>query len=175
MQPICNKIAPESKLSCGSAGFALTLSDTVVPSDAACWKEFLSRKLLERIFPTFPRKYGRSMQPICNKIAPENKLSCRSAGFALTLSDTVVPSDAACWKEFLSRKLLERIFPTFPRKYGRSMQPICNKIAPVSKLSCDFIANVHFLLYLCTPIINWGILVIANLKLDVKPPKAIRS
>ena len=166
MQPICNKIAPENKLSCGSAGFTLTLSDTVVPSDAACWKEFLSRKVLERIFPTFPRKYGRSMQPICNKIAPESKLSCGSAGFALASSDTVVPSDAACWKEF---------FPTFPRKYGRSMQPICNKITPENKLSCDFIANVHFLLYLCTPIINWGILVIANLKLDVKPPKAIRS
>ena len=32
------------------------------------------------------------------------------------------------------------------------MQPICNKIAPESKLSHDFIANVHFLLYLCSRI-----------------------
>ena len=36
-----------------------------------------------------------------------------------------------------------------PRKYSRSMQPICNKIALESKLSRDFVANVHFLLYLC--------------------------
>ena len=37
-----------------------------------------------------------------------------------------------------------------PRKYGRIMQPICNKIALESKLSRNFIANVHFLLYLCS-------------------------
>ena len=30
------------------------------------------------------------------------------------------------------------------------MQPICKKIAPESKLSRDFLANVHFLLYLCS-------------------------
>ena len=39
---------------------------------------------------------------------------------------------------------------TFPRSYSRTMQPICNKITPESKLSCDFVANVHFLLYLCS-------------------------
>ena len=32
---------------------------------------------------------------------------------------------------------------------GPRMQPICKKIALESKLSCDFLANVHFLLYLC--------------------------
>ena len=32
MQPICKKIALESKLSCDDAGSALALSDTVVPS-----------------------------------------------------------------------------------------------------------------------------------------------
>ena len=32
------------------------------------------------------------------------------------------------------------------------MQPIFNKIALESKLSRDFLANVHFLLYLCTQI-----------------------
>ena len=36
------------------------------------------------------------------------------------------------------------------RKYGRIMQPICIKIALESKLSRDFVANVHFLLYLCS-------------------------
>jgi hypothetical protein len=39
------------------------------------------------------------------------------------------------------------------RAQGR-MQQICNKIAPESKLSHDFIANVHFLLYLCPQILT---------------------
>ena len=65
------------------------------------------------------------------------------AGYALALSDTVVPSRA----HHLVRKLTRP-----PRKYGRLMQPICNKIALESKLSRDFLANVHFLLYLCAQI-----------------------
>ena len=39
---------------------------------------------------------------------------------------------------------------TIIRSYGRLMQPIYNKIVLESKLSRNFIANVHFLLYLCS-------------------------
>ena len=45
------------------------------------------------------------------------------AGYALAFGDTLVPSDAACWKSFYLT-MLERIFPTFPRSYGRKMQPM---------------------------------------------------
>ena len=59
-----------------------------------------------------------------------------NAGCALALSDAVVPSMAPTSFASLTRP---------PRKYGRLMQPICNKIALESKLSYDFVANVHFL------------------------------
>ena len=60
------------------------------------------------------------------------------AGCALALSDQLYLRTPPC------------SFEQFPRSYGRIMQPICNKIALESKLSRDFVANVHFLLYLCT-------------------------
>ena len=51
---------------------------------------------------------------------------------------------------FLFRNFAQTIAPyTFPRSYCRTMQPIYNKITLESKLSRDFVANVHYLLYLC--------------------------
>ena len=68
------------------------------------------------------------------------------AGFALAQSDTVVPSDAACANNILSHsEVHERVIHTFPRKYGRIMQPICKKNGIKNKLSAVFLANVHFL------------------------------
>ena len=70
-----------------------------------------------------PRKYVRKMLNILQFAS--NIFNC--AGCALALSDTVVtnikrvvPSDAACWKQFLSRYARTN-FPTFPRSYVRKM------------------------------------------------------
>ena len=87
------------------------------------------------------------------KIAPESKLSCEKrecAGSALALSDTVVPSMTLPANAGPSSKV--RSLNNTPQSglcRGPRMQPICKKIALESKLSRDFLANVHFLLYLC--------------------------
>ena len=47
---------------------------------------------------------------------------------------------------FLFRNFAQTIAPyTFPRSYCRTMQLIYNKITLESKLSRDFVANVHYL------------------------------
>ena len=82
-----------------------------------------------------PESYVRKMLNILQFAS--NIFNC--AGCALALSDTVVPSRTPPAKMRVP-----------PRKYGRIMQPICNKIALESKLSRNFVANVHYLLYLCS-------------------------
>ena len=47
------------------------------------------------------------------------------------------------------RRLVPKNLTQFPRSYGRIMQPICKEIEFESELSPYFLANVHFLLYLC--------------------------
>jgi hypothetical protein len=48
------------------------------------------------------------------------------------------------------RRLVPKKLTQFPRSYGRIMQPICKEIGFESELSPYFLANVHFLLYLCS-------------------------
>ena len=43
-----------------------------------------------------------------------------------------------------------------PRSYGRSMQPIYKKISYENKFSLNFLAYLHFLLYLCTLNVEMG-------------------
>ena len=131
MQSICNKIALESKL---SHDFIVYMRAT--PSHSTAGVYLRTPPWLRQ----FPRKYCRTMQPICNKIVLESKLS---HDFIVYMRAT--PSHSTAGVYLRTPPWLRQ----FPRKYCRTMQPICNKIALESKLSHDFIANVHFLLYLC--------------------------
>ena len=69
-----------------------------------------------------------------------------------------------CWSVGPSDEVLSTAYPPlihpinrvwsvgFEEQIKKYMQPISNKIALESKLSRDFLANVHFLLYLCAQI-----------------------
>ena len=100
--------------------------------------------------------YPPLIHPIkTQQILPKSKLFAHLLANVCGLRPRIVRQGCTfgrrlCMETFLFRNFAQTIAPyTFPRSYCRTMQPICYKIALESKLSCYFVANVHYLLYLC--------------------------